>query len=348
MAKNGRPVWPINDEGDRAALQRLVRLFGGRSQEVSGRPAPSRCGREVALGLGDASANEARLYAHLTRRRYRYARRLTDVLGKRPPAVVVTTLDRVDSDLLEWLYPVVPRVGSVPGIVCARDAPSLRRQVLLRSAAAEFRGPAGHSRVDVIPSLQIGRTRMNGAEILGGRASPHAIRAALARGAGVLTIRTHADGMDAFLGSRLTLCPMDQLPTGADPERSPRCWATGVCHRHPGTVGSVLRSGVVISPDGFSARVLVLDVCRGLLPADGPLDPAWGFLYRMLHSPLIGAILTPWEITISDFTLTDVLSSALDRGVPAGRALAALLRSTAARRHGYRMCLLGDPRVRAQ
>jgi hypothetical protein len=110
----------------------------------------------------------------------------------------------------------------------------------------------------------------------------------------------------------------------------------------------VLRSGVVISPDGFSARVLVLDVCRGLLPADGPLDPAWGFLYRMLHSPLIGAILTPWEITISDFTLTDVLSSALDRGVPAGRALAALLRSTAARRHGYRMCLLGDPRVRAQ
>jgi hypothetical protein len=67
-------------------------------------------------------------------------------------------------------------------------------------------------RIDIFPTLAVKKLKMPDRMILGGTSESSDIRAALGKGAGVLTAHTHSDGIDAFFGNGMTLCPMDRSP----------------------------------------------------------------------------------------------------------------------------------------
>ena len=186
-------------------------------------------------------------------------------------------------------------------------------------------------------------------DFIGGRADDTVVLAGLDRGAGVLSVSTHSDGIDAFITRLLTLCPFDHIPQSADSNRSPVCCVTGFCHRSEIPIAQAMVDRRLLSVSAMSARVLVWNVCNGIIPSSGNLgkvlDINWGLIPRMLDSARIGSILTTWYHTLWTQLPIETLSAAIASGIPVGVALGDFHRSPASRMSGIRLCLLGDPRT---
>lgn len=345
VAADGAPVWPVRSDDDCAALELLTTVFGGRLERVpAGKGVARRLSKEDVVALGPDADSAALLHAHLTRRRFRTALDLDTLKQTMCPAVVVTTPEHLSIELLEWLYSHDGR--SAPGIICGERGEPLRKQVLVRAAAAALCGPLKVARSDIFPTLPIGAIRGQGFEVLGSESPASERREALARGAGVLTIMTHSDGVDAFMGTDLSVCAMEQMANDISLPAAPRCRLTAFCHRHETPVSQAVRSGAVFPPEAIAARVFVWDVCFGVMPTGSPVDPRWGIGVRLLESAGIGAILTTWRIVLSSPERVRRVSRAVASGVPVGIAVARFNASRVSRARHHRICLLGDPRVR--
>jgi hypothetical protein len=338
------PAWPARSDAEISGLTRLASVFGSVVKRVDATPGALNGGPEEVVALGLDAEEPGRLYAHLSVRTFRLARTLDALVDRALPAVVVTTPDHLTIELLDALYPESAR--QAPGIVCGEPGPALRRQVLLRSAAAALGGPVSGPRVDFFPTIGLDVMRAGHHEVLGGRASVAARRDALTRGAGVVAVMTHCDGVDAFLGEGLAVCAMDRVPPNANERFAPRCRITGLCHRHERTMADAYDSAAILTPEAIAARVLVWDVCFGVMPIGSTVDPGWGIGARLVDSAAVGAILTTWQIVLSSPEHSARMSRDVARGVPVGRVLARFNRSQTSRERRHRMCLLGDPRVR--
>jgi hypothetical protein len=343
--REGRAVWPVRSSDDRAALCRVVELFGGVLEEVS-MPGEGGAGGEETVRAWGGAVEAGQLYAHLTGRHFEPVAGLPEALVEPPPAVMVLEYDALCPELLNWASdPERP----VTGLVCASSREDLRRQVLVRAAAAQLCEPVKLRRAEVMtyPSPYVPfPVERGGVERLGPEVPPHQIAAALGAGAGVLQLSHHSDGLDGSLGEGLTLCPMDRPPATADPGRPPRCWVTGKCIRQQRPVEEARAEGRLLPPEAIAARVLVWDACRALMLPHGQLDARWALAERLLSSGNIGAVIMPWEAIIAN-PAVERLCADLAEGTPAGEALPRFLRAPLSRRLGHRMCLFGDPRLRA-
>lgn len=336
------PVWPVRTPEELACLRRLAKLFGARVRFVRGGPRLGQCSsRERVVGLGEETTSATQLYAHLTRRAPAIVEDPDAVLEERPE-VVVLTYERLTSRLLNGLSRRAH--GPLPGLIVGRYAGWLRAQVLAKAAAASLCGPVVRRRIDIYPLLSPSYPPRRHTLDWGTR--PRDVRAALRRGCGVLTLDTHSDGVDAFLGSRLTLCPLDRDRTRGVISRGPYCLSTGVCHRQNLPIADAWRTRRLISPSDIRARILVLNACRSLLLPTGDMDPAWGLAMRLIEANSVGAVLLTWEMTLPAEPESSV-ASALMTGAPVGHAAMRALSEPRAMALGERVCLLGDPRTRA-
>lgn len=344
LTSERQPVWPAQTNDEWQVLVQIAEVFAAQVEQVQGHLGYTESGTEVVVGLGEDVEEAARLYAHLTLRQFRVVASLKDLTDGALPAVIVTTLPWLSDELMEFLY--LTEADFAPGIICASTPEALRQQVLIRSAATVLSGSVEIPQVDIFPILALERFTQPNREVFGGKAESFDLQLAMGCGAGVLTIMTHSDGVDAFLGSQLTLCPMIQPSVAADKSLSPRCQVTGICHRQLVSVEEALNSSALIAPEAISARILIWNVCLGLLLPKSVVDPAWGIGPRLLQSSTIGAVITTWEIVLTSPEHTESLSQDILRGIPVGKALAKFNASLNSRRQGNRMCLLGDPRLR--
>lgn len=220
ITAQGQAVRPVHTREEFESLSRTATLFASHLEEVRGHPAPAASQAEEVVALGPMVADAGRLYAHLTMRAFRMVEDLRSLRRGPRPAVVVTTPPSLTSGLLEFLY-ADALDGPAPGIICASGPQALRKQVLIRSAAASLCGPVAHPWVDVYPLVELDSLTFRDRRIYGGKASESDIPDALSKGAGVLTMITHSDGIDALILPTLSLCPLVQMPADADPQRSP-------------------------------------------------------------------------------------------------------------------------------
>jgi hypothetical protein len=348
-AVDGQPVWPLRDAREREALERMAAALGNRVELIT-RARPCRAsGPEVVVGLGSRAFEDAELYAHLTLRTCIRARTRDELASLPIPAVVVTTFDHVDEELLDLLYDRHDRgpMDEAPGLIFGFSDDELRCQVLARAACLRC-PPREHElrRADVYPLLAFGCEQWPDVLVLGAQASPEAYRSAFSAGAGVLTLSTHSDGIDAQLLPDLVLCPMDRVPDQWERSMAPSCLLTGSCHRRDRPMSQALEEGSLLSPSGIVADVLVHSVCWGLYPAPGVQSPAWSLVRRVLEGFDVAAVMTTWEIVSQTVLTTAPLFHELACGVPLGRALARHLSSADALQRGHKLCLLGDPAMR--
>jgi hypothetical protein len=341
VAADGSPVWPLHDADDVATIERIAEVLGGRLSWVPASPGTSLpLSSEFVVALGTDAGIAARLYAHLTRRHCLIAEDLNGLMGIGRPSVVVTTPTQLTAELLDWLYARTRKLA--PGVVCGDASAPLLRQVLVRAAAATFSGPLRIDRTEIYPTLPGSSI----SRILGSEATVTERRRALADGAGVLTVMTHSDGVDAFLGAGLSVCARNRDSSDLRLAGAPRCGLTAFCHRHEMPVDQALGSGTIFASDEIAARVLVWDVCFGVMPSGSVVDPPWGIGTRLLASAGIGAVLTTWQITLSNPAYAHQVTDAIAGGMTVGAVVADFNASREARDHHHRMCLLGDPRVR--
>jgi hypothetical protein len=343
------PVWPIRHQSDLEVLRTIANSFGGTIFECRNPMVRKLSGDGKVIALGGEGIEEAKLYAHLTLRKCVVASDLRRLRRMGTDSVVVTTEDRVNEALLQVLSEECPEGDSV-GLIYAATLPELRQQVLIRSAAAYFSGSAAAAplvqRIDLLSTIPINSAVTPDWHLLGAEATPEEMKQALSAGAGVLSLVSHSDGMDAPLTNNAVLCAVPGARANNAPlSDSPACIVTGTCYRRHEPVHVALASGFLIFPDIIKARIMVADLCWGLLPPLGVVHPAWGVGRRLLENCSIGAFITGWEIMRSSLQLIAPLSDAIANGTPVGKALAEQRASEGWKKFARRMCLIGDPRV---
>jgi hypothetical protein len=344
LAHAGAPAWPVRNPAELSALEQAAAIAGLQVQLVSATAADEPRGSELVVGVGRETAVIARLYAHLTGRQVAYAEDVASGVA-RDPAVIVVMEHALTVAVLDLLSQRASE-GHVIGVITGHDADTLRLQALVRSIAARASTRAPPARVSLFPMLANPPQAEPADGILDPRAPGDIVRAALGRGAGVLTLMSHSDGIDAGLGV-LVLCPMDRTPAHPDPRRLPRCQERGTCHRARGIpIDQMIAGPKHVAPEALAARVMLYATCWGVLPSRSFDDNAWSLGRRMLNNPRIGALISSWDAQWYD--PADVLAFArqVAAGCKVGLAVNQLLTSASARRTGLRMCLFGDPEIR--
>jgi hypothetical protein len=344
--KDGQPVWPVRDARERQALERMVSTLGGAVEFVGTADEKLLSGPEFVVGLGNCAHEHARLYAHLTHRGCMMLEHVEGLSEVPQVAVVVTTFAHVDERLFDLMYDR-DRMITAPGLIFSYDDEDLPLQVLTRSAALH----CSHTRfqrrrVDVNPMIDYGVEASPEHLFVGGRAEPSEFREALSCTAGVLTLYTHSDGIDAYLRKDLVLCPIESADCSEQPTPLPSCVLSGICHRCSRPMSEVLGTDVLLAPEIVKAHVFIYCACWGLYPSRGVHSPAFSLSRRFLQSFTIGALLTSWEINIQRLPLTAKLFHDVSRGLPLGEALALHLLSEEARSSYHKLCLIGDPSIR--
>ena len=342
FAPDGAPAVPVRSPLERSVVEAITAVSGGSIQVVDGRgaaraPTPA----ELVVGLGEDTRAEAMLYGHLTGRRVRCATSQRE-LAALAPDVVVVPLERLSLDVLDALFLAREHVGA-PGVMGAR-ARELRRQVLLRASAARVRGALGERRIDIDPAAPGAIQRDGDCLALGAGASTAELLTAMAASAGVLSLTTHSDGIDARLGRDLVMCSLTAPSTGALASRSPHCANSGQCHRLNLPIAEAIARGAIIAPDRISCRLLLLTICYGIKDPSDPSDPDWNLVTRFLRVPTIGALMIPPSLYFGP--APPVLASQLAAGASTGEAVACSNAEPRERRLRQYHILFGDPAFR--
>lgn len=346
-SSDGLPIWPLSCAEDRFALELTAALFG-----TSLKAQATACDQDGGnlfvpdrnvIALGPQASEAARLYCHLTCRSLVEIDVGANLAAFDPPDVLVTLWDNLTVELLDWLY---SRDGLAPGIIAAPDASDLRRQALIRSAALRLRHSEVPLACTLLPLRDDRLTVVGASTIVGGAAERDIRRSALMQGADIMSVMSHADGVDAFLGSDLTLCARRGERAAPIMGPSPLCQITGHCHRHNRPVSDIVESEDVLAPEEVAARILLFDTCFGVMPHGSLVDPRYGLGTRFASSPLIGAFVTPWQLALTNSDDTLRLQRDMLSGATVGEAVARFNAHPDSRaRHG-RMCLFGDPEMR--
>lgn len=337
----GSPVWPIAGDDQLKAAHAVAKTFGARLVEVEGRSSDGECSSEECVGwMGSDARRAGELYAHLTERSVVPLADLEAVRACASLAVLVTTLDQVDDQLL-WAL-CADRRTRTPGLLCAPVGPLQEREVLVRAAAAVLSPrPATGESILLHSELDLSVVELNGHTLVGGAADRDTLVAHFGSGADFVLVTAHSDGLDARLGE-LTLCGIDRDVATGD---APACVLDAHCHRHGRSPDQAWQDGLLLSPDVIRTPALILGVCDGLRVAGGNVDPAWSYVVRLIGNAGIGAIVTTWYIGHHPWERQTRMLSLLEAGLGLGEACARFMAHPESERSREHVVLLGDPRV---
>jgi hypothetical protein len=221
----------------------------------------------------------------------------------------------------------------------------LRKEVLLRSAAAMLQPPLRLRRVDVYPDVPMGSVQTAALHVHGRGATLEACMASMGAGAGVLTLAGHSGGIDAPLPSNGLLCTMDRMGEGWDATRAPTCAMSGICVMRQAPIGEVWASGAPVPPERVRARVFLFNACWGLRSPVGLIEWRWSLCQRLLQGAQVGAIVTSWSIIRTGPAGVHALITAIASGQTLGEAVAAHNNGVPGWERAL-LCILGDPRMR--
>jgi hypothetical protein len=203
--------------------------------------------------------------------------------------------------------------------------------------------PVSHRRVIVYGNEFFGRTDLGPDVVFGGSAPREEVMAALAETPAVVVLSSHSDGLMIPLGARTIICP---FVTGAAKPLTnvPRCQQIGRCTQiwsHP-TLEEAKAASNIVGFDILRGGVGVVFACGVLRPDDEVIDGRYSPAASMLIQSRFNAIITTWRYEQRPEEVSSIIND-LSAGIPVGRAAGNYNRSSAGQKHGFQLCVLGDP-----
>ena len=282
----------------------------------------------------------ARLYAAMTGRHFEGPLPSSSQPVPSAPGstIIVGLLDDLTCALLER---IIDGPGCSAGLICAPTLDHLISIIPVRAAAVLSMRPSEHPVcIDVLPSLQCMCAQAGDRLVLGADCPDDILRSALNSGADILRISSHADGVDMWLPNQHIMCAIEENLSGPG---MPTCIATQYCHRIDRPVSEIHSSARAVRVFEIAARVAMLDVCRGLIPAESIVSPQWGLLRRFIESPRIACILVTADYGFRPDGAVEPFISSLCLGESIGSALHTYVCSEDGQRAGRRFFIFGDP-----
>ncbi len=327
-----RPVWPVRDGSELAALQATVELFHGRlvpmGRATLAGESETPAGASGAVILYPCAALRplAELYARLTSRVAKLAP--LDRVSRAKPEVVLCLWEHLNVHVLEALQRAAMRRPL--GLIVAETLAELRIRALRYAAAAALAPPTTSAALVLQSShAEPCRPRLMKPGVLG---------AIVRSGRG--------DGLDCGLSQHEVLCAVARRATrGAGPCAAP-CAADGHCYRLRTSMANARQSPLLLDPDELRARAVVLLTCFGVPSADSLVPPTWSLLEGLLGNPQVACVATSLGVVMPAEADVAALGEALGVGLRIGDAL---YRNPGLSREAQERCrllLFGDPRTR--
>jgi RNA polymerase-binding transcription factor DksA len=345
FAPDGKPIWSIVSREEQSSLEGVAALHNSSMKMVEGTRARAFGSRNGTVsGIGKHGKEAARIYAHLTGRSWTTVDQPHQLMEGCRPAVVVGTYDSFDGELLNYLYQSSGQnsAKSAPGLIIGSNREELILQAKLRAAALFLQSQPSGSDVLTFAGSNMEIVATEERIILGALADSRVVCELLSARARLLWLRTHSDGIDAYLSENATLCPFAET-TAVKTELPPRCIKTGFCHRQAMSVTQAQREGRLIPIHALEARLIVLDSCRTLRIRGGTADPKISLAAQICQHAKFGALICHWDTIISTASTATTLGNHVINGMPIGKAVARFNRSEAAISHGLLTCIVGDP-----
>lgn len=343
VSSSGGAVWPTGN-GTEAALRTLAECFDATLVETDATVGTTEGGDEVVLALGQQNADNGRLYAHLTCRQHRVATALDAPEQLENVAVIVCQWDQLTYTMLDLIHEhgIVERVV---GLIVGHEPGAMREQLMICAAAAFLPGTDDTSASMIYTEWHDTQRSVSRIQLLGSKAGGPALRQALSRGASVVSISGHGDGLDMQLGEKETLCGV----VGGDLDNElglPDCVSAGYCYRTKLPLKEALQGDGLVDPRSLRTRIGIFSSCF-TIPARGALvHPRWSLLAHWIDSPSVGAVLAPFGLSmLSRKGVLSLAQAVLNRSC-VGDALHHFDRGEEVAAGRVRMCLFGDPRTR--
>lgn len=348
ISESGEPVWPIERHADEGALRKIARLFGCTIRVTEAAPGAVVPNDETVLALGGRLAGSAQLYAHLTRRHWQVIDTIAELREVTNAHVLLCTWNQLTFDLLAHIHAYGSRSHPI-GLVVADSATSMRRQVLIHSAAACLCGATIDSVVLVTDSFDIEELSAPGLSMFGRNVQPSVLADALVGNAGFVGMKIHGDGLDSGIivdqTVRAVICAV-KGESNWELSNQPDCVAARYCHRLQLDLVTALCDERVIDSRELSCRVAIILSCFGIPVRRSLVAPQWSMLRSRLDAGHVGALVTPWGLMIPSDDLLCFFATELMLGRTIGEALAGSYSYLGDKSEITRLCLFGDPRVR--
>lgn len=331
-----RPVWPVMDGSELAALQATVDLFDGRlvlmekaslTEASTGLPPAGGSGPASILYPSSVLRPLAELYARLTSRVAKLAP--LDRVGRAKPEIVLCLWEHLNVHALETLQRAAMRRPL--GLVVAETPEKLRVRVLRYAAAATLAPPTTGSALVFQGSQQ------------------EACRPRLVKPGNVLGAIVHSgrgDGLDYGVSQQEVLCAVARSTTKRDAPLAAPCVIDGHCYRLRTPMASARVSQLLLDPGELRARAVVLLTPFGVPSPDSLVPPTWSLLEGLLANPGVACVATSLGAVMPAEADTAAMGEALGAGLRIGEAI---YRNPGLSREAHercRMILFGDPRTR--
>lgn len=345
LSLNNVPVWPIRAESDRSAVMKFCDLVGAPIKQVTAHKAHALSRGGLVVGIGQSADRPGRLFAHLTRRRFKLISASDELDRETANAQVFVGLHHaVSVDVLHDLY-WRPRGRSAPGIITADSPAELTQQVLVRAACSHLAYAKGSMASLLLPTLQLENDALNLPVSVHDKLTSHEeIRSVCSKGAELLAILTHSDGIDAKLSRNLSLCAIHKMKDHVLPK--PYCAETGQCFRHGKPLVEVSKGGQIVEPEFLRARILLFASCNTIVDYRSNVSPHYGFMSSVMSTGHVGLGLASWSLVTPNIATLLPLIKRLLSGATVGQAVSEFNKTRASNEAALKFCILGDPRVR--
>lgn len=350
---DGRPVFPMCTPAQEQSLRQVAELHAASLEvvEAAELPAPPVSRTGVVVAFGQSCADAGRLHAELTGRRWVVVDDVDALSRIADVSVLVLTADRLAGRVLQHLY--VERrdgVAAAPGLLVAPDQETLLIVVLRAAAALQLSGRAANGRTFLFPRDDFDQQRQGNDLFLGSLAPDTDVDDALGTGSAILSIQSHSNGFDTWIGENRLLCPFAQSLSVANQEEAPLCAENHRCSRFPSypSIDSLRHKGWLVPLSAPRARILLAYSCGILKVTEDLIHPRHSLGLQLSLNAHLGALITTWHTERDDPTRTALngLINALSRGVPVGEAVASFAATPLARHYATSLCVLGDPDYR--
>lgn len=350
---DGRPVFPVCNASHERVLLQVAELHGATLEfvdVVTDAPTTTRY-FGVVVALGEENAFAARLYASLTGRSFATAADVPALSQMPDVSVVVLTTQRLQGKLLQHLY--VERrdlQATAPGLLVAPGQDALIEVVLRAAASLALSDQEGAGRSFLFPREAFDHQRQGGDLFVGSLATNEVMDEALAAGSAILSIHSHSNGFDTWIGETRLLCPFSERFPADGISATPLCVENGRCSRFPSfpPVERLRKQGRLVAPAVLAGRIVLVYSCGVLKVAEDLIDPRYGLAVQLAGQSNLGTLITTWHSEREDASRTALnsLFNELSSGLTVGEAVARFSRTPLARYYATSLCILGDPAYR--